>query len=136
MDSLSTNSDVEPVFSRCSVAGSLQVSPPSVDLLARIALSAFVSLNDSAIWCTTPFGENVAHGSEARWKSPPLAAVPPAQMLKWANERVQLAPPLNEVDATSPCAPPFDQRSCWNAPTMWSGLVGSTATRGSTSAFW
>jgi hypothetical protein len=49
MDSLSTNRDAEPVFSRCSVAGSLQVKPPSVDLLARIALSALVSLNDSAI---------------------------------------------------------------------------------------
>jgi hypothetical protein len=47
------------VFSRCSVAGSLHVAPPSVDLLARIALSAFESLNDSAIWWTTLFGENV-----------------------------------------------------------------------------
>jgi hypothetical protein len=55
----------EPSF-RTPQAGSLQVAPPVVDLLARIALSAFVSLNDSAIWWTTPFGENVTHGSDAR----------------------------------------------------------------------
>jgi len=56
-------------------------------------------------------------------------------MLKWANEVVQVAPPSIEVDVRSPCAPPFDQRSCWKTPTMWFELLGSTATRGSTSAF-
>jgi len=49
IDSLSTNSEPEPLFSRWSVIGSLQAVPPFVDLLTRIALSAFVSLNDSAI---------------------------------------------------------------------------------------
>jgi hypothetical protein len=65
IDSLSTNNEPEPVFSRCK-AGSLHVMPPFVDLLARIALSAFVSLKVNAIWWTTPFGENVTHGSDAR----------------------------------------------------------------------
>ena len=31
----------------------------------------------NAIWWTTPFGENVTHGSDVRWKSPPFAVVPP-----------------------------------------------------------
>src|SRR5262249_22996846 len=55
--------------------------------------------------------------------------------LKCAHDSAHVAPPLNDVDATSPCAPPFDHRSCWKTPTRWSGFVGSTATRGSTSAF-
>src|SRR5215213_2830351 len=82
-----------------------------------------------------PFGENVTQGSDARWKSPPFAAFPPAQMLKCAHDSAHVAPPSKDVEVTNPCEPPFDQRSCWKAPTMWSGSAGSTATRGSTSAF-
>src|SRR5206468_10819401 len=57
----------------------------------------------------------------------------PEQVLKWAHDSVQVVPPSWLVDATRPCAPPFDQRSCWKTPTMLLGFAGFTATNGSTS---
>src|SRR5690349_3149360 len=70
-------------------------------------------------------------GSEAR--SYPS---PPAQALKGSGVSLQVFPPLKEEAATKPCAPPFDQRSCWKAPMMLLVFAGLTATQGSTSAFW
>src|SRR5919198_596650 len=54
-------------------------------------------------------------------------------MEKWAHDSVQVLPPSWLVEATRPCAPPFDQRSCWKTPTMLLGFCGFTATKGSTS---
>src|SRR5215472_3866892 len=47
--------------------------------------------------------------------------------------RVQLAPPLVETTFVRPLAPPSFHRSCCTLPTRCIGLVGSTATWGSTS---
>src|SRR5437763_13107727 len=55
-------------------------------------------------------------------------------MLKCGNVRVQVAPLSNDAAVTRPRAPPLDQRSCWNAAIRFAGLVGLTATNGSTSA--
>jgi len=47
--------------------GSLQVSPPFVERLARTAWFASSTKSKlNPIWCATPFGEIVTHGSEAR----------------------------------------------------------------------
>ena len=64
IDSLS--SKLKGDVSRMSVTGSLQVSPPFVDLLTSTALIGSDALNESAIWYACPFGENVTHGSVAR----------------------------------------------------------------------
>src|SRR5262249_51640437 len=68
------------------------------------------------------------HGSLARWYEPPL------QRVRFATLDVQVWPPSNVAAATSPFAPPFDQRSCCQIPTRCLGFWGSTATDGSTSA--
>src|SRR5215216_5240035 len=47
----------------------------------------------------------------------------------------QLLPPLVLTPATSPRAPPLDQRSCCQIPTTLLGLVGFTSIHGSTSLF-
>src|SRR5215207_8607700 len=47
----------------------------------------------------------------------------------------QLLPPLVPTPATSPRAPPLDQRSCCQIPTTLAGLVGLTSIQGSTSLF-
>src|SRR5215468_11972665 len=48
--------------------------------------------------------------------------------------RAQVFPPSNEAPARLPSAPPSDQRSCCQTPTMLAGLRGLIATIGSTSA--
>jgi hypothetical protein len=99
--------------SRMSVTGSLHVSPPFVDLLTRTAFVKSFWANEMAIWYAEPLGANVTHGSEVRSKSPPFATVPPEQRLKCAHEWAHVAPPSWLTAATSPCAPPSFQRSCW-----------------------
>jgi hypothetical protein len=58
-------------MSRTSVAGALQVLPPSVDLLTSTALpvcdASPTKLSDRLMKYAVPFGENVTHGSDARW---------------------------------------------------------------------
>src|SRR5713226_2428447 len=73
-------------------------------------------------------------GSEARsyWSA---VGVPDAQASKGSVVSPQVLPPSNEKPATRPCAPPFDQRSCCQTPTMFEESAGFTATYGSTSAF-
>src|SRR5262245_53784323 len=44
----------------------------------------------------------------------------------------QLAPPSMLTPATSPRAPPFDQRSCCQVATMLLAFAGLTSTQGST----
>ena len=75
-----------------------------------------------------PSGEMVTHGSEAREKSPPV------QRVNGAERCVQVRPPSTDTPVMFPRAPPFDQRSCCQTPIRRFGLVGSTATIGSTSA--
>jgi hypothetical protein len=60
-----------------------------------------------------PLGEKVTQGSEARWKSPPFATVPPAHALKCGYVELQVIPPLWVTAAASPRAPPKVYRSCW-----------------------
>ena len=76
----------------------------------------------------------LTQGSEARGKAE-LAAV---HWLKagWfvSAGSVQLPPPSLLMEASTPLAPPPDQRSCWKTAIACDELVGSTATRGSTSA--
>jgi hypothetical protein len=55
-------------------------------------------------------------------------------VLKWANVLAHVCPPSKVYAVTRPCAPPFDQRSCWKTATMLFAFVGLTATQGSTSA--
>ena len=58
-------------MSRTSVTGSLQVSPPSVDLLTSTALpvceASPTKLNERLMKYAVPSGEKVTHGSDARW---------------------------------------------------------------------
>src|SRR5438034_4100672 len=52
--------------SRMSVTGSLQWSPPSVDLLTRIAVTKFSNrLTERLIWYASPFGGNVTQRRDA-----------------------------------------------------------------------
>src|SRR6266851_4573093 len=77
-----------------------------------------------------PSGPMLTHGSDARSKFNP----PGAQRLNGSVDSIHFLPPSKDATATSPCAPPLDQRSCWNPPTKCCELVGSAATCGSTSA--
>ena len=58
-------------------------------------------------------------GPVAPSKSPPLPGSPPVQRENGAVLSDQVRPPLNEAASMTPCAPPFDQRSCCQAPTKW-----------------
>src|SRR6266511_1474646 len=89
--------------SRMRVVGSLQLSPPSVDLATSMAAVLKSAVADRLIKYPLPFGANVTHGSEARSRSPPLAAVPPEHVLKWAHECTgHVCPPSWETAATRP----------------------------------
>ena len=63
------------------------------------------------------------------------AQVPHPSRLGRPQEYAKLAPPLWLTAATRPCAPPSDQRSSCHIPATSFGLVGLTASHGSTSAF-
>ena len=110
--------------------GSLQVSPPSVDVDTRMAEVTWSADTDSAIWYALPSVSNVTQGSDARSST----GSPPEHSLNAAKLSVQVSPPSKELAATRPRAPPLDQRSCWNTPMRLAGFVGLTATNGSTSA--
>jgi hypothetical protein len=69
-----------------SVNGSLQVADPWGSLAARPALRVVVVSTDRLIDHRSPLGAHDTHGSDERPKSPPLAAVPPAQLLKCGAE--------------------------------------------------
>src|SRR6185312_15928050 len=135
IDSLSLNGAAP---SRMTVAGGLHVLPPSIDRLASTALDeplANVSpVNAIPIWYAMPSGPIATHGSLARAKSPPFAALPPVQRESAACDHVQVAPASNEYAARSPRAPPSVQRSCCQTPIRCDGFCGSIATYGSTSA--
>ena len=66
--------------------GSLQVADPWGSLAARPALRVVVVSTDRLIDHRSPLGAHDTHGSDERPKSPPLAAVPPAQLLKCGAE--------------------------------------------------
>src|SRR6266566_3083657 len=113
MDSLSLKkkgaTSASPM-SRTSATGSLQESPPSVDLLTRtpvpVADVGPRKVSERLMKYASPVGPNVTQGSEARWKFPPFASVPPAQVLKDGCVELQVAPPLWVTAAASPRAPP------------------------------
>src|SRR5712692_8242287 len=64
---LSLSSTTVVSTSAMSGIGSLQVRPSLVDRLTRIAwLASSTKSNESEIWCATPSGEIVTHGSDAR----------------------------------------------------------------------
>src|SRR5262245_12898050 len=115
--------------------GSLHVSPPSVERLARTALTLSSALNERLTWYAVPSGPKDTHGSDARSYAPLFASVPPAQVLKCGNVSDHVRPPLCETAVTRPCAPPSDQRSCCQTAIRLSGFVGFTSTHGSSSAF-
>src|SRR6478672_6167855 len=135
MDSLSLNGETP---SRISVAGSLHVRPPSVERLASTALDEpganVAPLNAIALWYAMPSGPIVTHGSLARAKSAPLAALPPVQCENAACDTDQVSPPSREYPVSRPRAPPSVQRSCCQTPTRFEGFIGLIATIGSTSA--
>jgi hypothetical protein len=64
IDSLSFCANADA--SRISETGSPHVSLPRGSLLTRMPLPKSLTLNDSAIWYASPFGEKVTHGSVAR----------------------------------------------------------------------
>jgi hypothetical protein len=92
-----------------------------------------VRSTDRLIDQRSPLGAHETHGSDERPKSPPLAAVPPAQMLKCGIEVAKLVPPSWLTAATRPCAPPSDQRSCCHIAATSLALAGLIASQGSTS---
>ena len=121
-------------LSKRRTAGSLQVCPPSVERLARTALRGVLLSNEIEIACSVPVGPNDTQGSDAR-SYPPASPVPPAQVVNLGALGSQFRPPSRVKPASSPWAPPSDQRSCCQNPTMLLGFVGLTATDGSTSPF-
>jgi hypothetical protein len=91
--------------SNLTTTGSSQFAPSSNEREVSTALAKLESLIESATWCATPFGENETHGSVARSKSPPFAALPPVQRLNLAcpvsgaeliGGMVQVAPPFSQ----------------------------------------
>src|SRR6266540_2429620 len=64
--SLNANATSRSPESRIIVHGSLHVSPPSVDRLARTALTLSRALNDRATWYAVPSAPNDTQGSDAR----------------------------------------------------------------------
>ena len=116
-----------------------QVSPPSADRETSIALAEPGAneppVVESDIAHAVPSGPIETHGSVARSKSPPLAALPPPQRENAKGRVAQVAPPSKETAATSPRADPLDHRSCCHMATRWPGLEGFAARLGSTSAF-
>ena len=118
-----------------SVAGSLQLAavgrPAGEDRRCR-----GVSLRTtSAIAWASRSGPNVTHGSRGALESPPFAACRPRSVLKSATRATRSAA-VDDVDGERPwrrrptSGPAARRRRCC------SGLVGLTATHGSTSAFW
>src|SRR6266516_2247757 len=103
--------------SRTSVTGSLQWSPPSVDLLTRTPLPVDevgpTKVSERLMKYASPFGENVIQGSEASWKSTPFVSVPPAQIVKTGCVELHVAPPSWVNAADNPRAPQNVYRSCW-----------------------
>src|SRR4029450_534520 len=76
-----------------SVNGSLQVVEPWGSLAARTAVRVLGLWSDRLIAHRSPLGAHDTHGSDERPKSPPLAAVPPAQRLNGGVEQAKLARP-------------------------------------------
>jgi hypothetical protein len=72
--------------SNLSTNGSLQTPVPWRIRLASTALRVVVRSTEMLIAHRSPFGAHETHGSDERPKSPPLAAVPPAQILKCGHE--------------------------------------------------
>src|SRR4029453_17911888 len=83
-----------------------------------------------------PSAEKLTQGSVARLKNPGEPDGAPAQIVNcgWPAASAQDAPPSLDTTLVRPLAPPSFQRSCWTVPIRCIGLVGLTATYGSTSA--
>src|SRR5512137_1959980 len=118
-----------------------QVAPPSVEVTVAMPVSLLplivllVASRPTAY--AVPSGPMETQGSEARPYGAPVngsRTALGAHTLKGSVVSPQDFPPLNEKPATRPCAPPLFQRSCCQAPMMFIGLLGLTATYGSTSA--
>jgi hypothetical protein len=73
-------------LSNFSVMGSLHVDSPWRMRDTNMALRGVVASTDRLIDHRSPLGAQETHGSDERPKSPPLAALPPAQRLKCGHE--------------------------------------------------
>ncbi len=110
IDSLSLNrfaSGPELELSSRSVIVRCQVLPPSSDLLTSTALCAVDRSNEMLIACSVPdpfagLADHASHGSDDLSYPPPLAGVPPAQLLKAGQLFDQVAPPVLDTPATRP----------------------------------
>src|SRR5256885_1242058 len=98
-------------------SGSTEIWFPSAD-------GGPMKVSERLMKYASPLGANVTQGSEARWKSPPFAVVPPAQALKCGYVELHVRPPSCVTAAASPRAPPKVYRSCWYTPMMMEELVG------------
>src|SRR5215211_237089 len=105
------------LLSNFTTTGSSQFAPPSIERDVSTAFATLVSLMPSATWWAVPLGENDTHGSVARSKSPPLAALPPVQRLNFAcpvfgavltGGMAQVSPPSVEKPLMFPREPPFE----------------------------
>src|SRR6266581_5295955 len=128
--------------------GLTQVLPPLLEVtvatpvsLVPLAVPPVLLVASRPTEYAVPSGPMETQGSEARLYGDPVNGsrmALGAHVLKGRVVSPQLAPPLVEKPATSPCAPPFDQRSCCQTPTTLTCAVpivaGLTETQGSTSA--
>src|SRR6266568_1139772 len=128
--------------------GLTQVRPPSLEVtvatpvsLLPLAVPPLLLVASRPMAYAVPSGPMETQGSEARLYGAPVNGskmAPEAHPLKGSVLSPQVLPPLVEKPATSPCAPPFDQRSCCQTPTTLTCAVpivaGLTETQGSTSA--
>src|SRR5712691_1765382 len=89
-----------------------QVSPPSVEVWTKMALSGPVSSKARLVAYTRFPRPKSTHGSVTRWNAPPATIPTP-----WRGMFCQVWPPSKLVPKTRFRAPPVDQRSSWNIPT-------------------
>src|SRR5260370_42383583 len=101
-----------------------QVLPPSLEVTVATPVSLLplivllVASRPTAY--AVPSGPMETQGSEARSYGAPVNGsrmALGAHTLKGRDVSPQVAPSSNEKPATSPCAPPFFQRSCCQTPT-------------------
>src|SRR6185437_7366068 len=107
-----------PAGSKWTVKASVQVRPPSKERLTTMAVCRPAPFSPSATWCTVPSAAMDTQGSLAR------SYAPPAHFENFARDGDQVMPPSKDTAEAVPLEPPFDQRSCCQAPTRWSGFLG------------
>src|SRR5215469_12610351 len=121
--------------------GLSQVLPPLTDVSVATAVSLLPAprllVASSPTVYAVPSGPIDTQGSDARLNGVPVNGSRiglGAQPLNCSDVSPHVLPPSLLKPATSPCAPPSDQRSCCQTPTTLPAVCGLTATEGSTSA--